>query len=50
VTAPAMNRLEFEATNSPERPDSGATTSDIAVKRVVSLLSELVAAGALPAL
>jgi hypothetical protein len=48
VTAPAKNRLEADIMK-PHDP-TRTVTSDIAVERLVSLLSEVVAKGALPAL
>jgi hypothetical protein len=50
VTAPAQDRPRSSGAKPSDPPSSSALSSDIAVKRVVSLLSELVAAGALPAL
>lgn len=54
MTAPAKNGLEEGIEVGKAKPDDGTrtvkVTSDMAVERVVSLLNEVVAQGALPAL
>jgi hypothetical protein len=50
VTAPTENRLEVGTVKSDDGTRAVKVTSDIAVERVVSLLNEVVAQGALPAL
>jgi hypothetical protein len=54
VTAPAKNRLEVGLEVGIGKPDDGTrtvtVTSDIAVERVVSLINQVVAQGALPTL
>ena len=49
MTAPAEDRIEGDR-KPPDRPRTTTMTSDVAVERVVSLLNEMVAKGALPAL
>ena len=49
VTAPTKKRFEVDIIKPYDRPRT-MVTSDIAVERMVSLLNELVAKGALPAL
>jgi len=50
VNAPTKKRLDPDVIKPYDRPNSRMVTSDIAVERMVSLLSEVVAKGALPAL
>ena len=49
VTAAAEDRIEGDR-KPPDRTRTTTMTSDVAVERVVSLLNEMVAKGALPAL
>jgi hypothetical protein len=50
VTAPAKHQLEANTGKPSDSPHNTAMTSDIAVMRLVDLLSEIVAKGAFPAL
>jgi hypothetical protein len=50
VTAPTNNRFEADVIKPHDRARPITVTNEIAVERLVSLLSEFVAQGALPAL
>jgi hypothetical protein len=50
VTAPTKNRFEADVIRPHDRTRPIIVTNEIAVERLVSLLNEFVAQGALPAL
>jgi hypothetical protein len=50
VTTPTKKSFDLDVIKPHDRPNSTRVTSDIAVERMVSLLNEVVAKGALPAL
>jgi hypothetical protein len=50
VTAPAKNRFEADVIKPHDRTRPITLTNEIAAERLVSLLNEFVAEGALPAL